>query len=502
MRTPKPHSALFIFAFFFFILFILFGVHGGLFAQQEPASPEAAETIIPVPEYKSREQNLLIDIPLTLAEVTAINMAGNLYWRLWGPDSHAAYFTLDSIRANLQAGAWSWEKGLGGDTFLVNQLFHPYAGGLYFASARSNNLNYYLSIISPIIGSIQWETFAETEMPATNDFITSAFGGIVLGEMVHRLYIELDKGGIAGKIASTILNPTSRITAALRGYGPEEGPSKIYDTSLAFGTSWLNARFYEANDDTIFWNTTSVFFDFNLIYGNPYTAHSKTPFDQFDLNISLALAIPQLYNLSFISDGYLASWLLADDEVNHASSGVTIHFDAFVTDRGFMDLNNGRENLSFNANSLDYTVKWRRILNESFDLSLKTHLGFSPWAVAGYNGGEDNDDYNMFLFGANVKFFFELQQTREVGGRKKGRALALNFCFYDTWHLPKTPNFDVNTHFLSSKMSYSLPLTGKFSFYVADSFLLLHCRLARGEELPNILRWYNNTQIGIKVSFS
>ena len=484
IKTPRPHLALNVFL-------CLLLVCAGLFAQQEPET-----------EYKAREQKLLIDIPMTVAEITVANLVGNFYWRIWGPDSEAAYFTFDSMRNNLNPSAWHYERGLATDTFLVNQIFHPYAGGIYFASARSNNLNFYWSMLSPVFGSLQWEIMGEADKPATNDLITTAVSGIAMGEILHRLYLELDKGGMAGKIGATVLSPIDRITAAIRAYGPEEGPGKISDASLTFGFSWLYARFLESSEDTISWNTPSANIGLDLVYGNPYTAHSKTPFDQFDLNISLALAIPQLYNLSFITDGYLASWRLADDELNQASYGLTLHFDAFVTDKGFMDLKNGRENLSFNANSLDYTVKWRRVLNKSVGLSLKTHIGFSPWAVADYNGGVIKDDFNLFSFGGNVKFFLELQQIREDA--KNGQALSFNLCFYDTWKVPKTSGFNNNTFFLASKIAYSLPFVGKFSFYAAENFLFLHCRPAgdAAADWPDITRWYNNAQLGIKVSFS
>ncbi|MDR0301407.1 MAG: DUF3943 domain-containing protein [Treponema sp.] len=454
-------------------------------------------------KFKPREQNLLIDIPLTIAEDMLINLAGNGYWRLWGPDSEAAYFTADSIRNNLNPRVWDFEEGQGGDTFLTNQFIHPYAGGLYFASARSNNISFYWSILSSTFGSLTWEALGETDSPASSDLINTAVGGIVLGEILHRLYIELDKGGIAGKIGASLLSPTDRITAAIRRYGPEESPSKIRDASLALAFSWINASFLENNDEVTSWNKPSAFIGFDLVYDNPYTAHSKTPFAQFDLNTSLTLSFPQIYNFNFIADGYLASWLLADDETDQASNGLTLHFDSFVTDQGFLDLNNGRENLSFNANSLDYSVKWRHLLNNVFEFSLKTHLGFSPWAVTDYNGGVKKDDYYLYLFGGNIKLFFELQQTKEDGGRKNGHALSLSLCFYDTWNLPNTPGLDVNTLFLFSKIAYSFPLTDRFSIYVADNFLFLHIR-PTGEadvEFPDTTRWYNNAQLGIKISF-
>jgi hypothetical protein len=487
MKTPLARPALPVFACFLLAC-------AGLSAQQEPKTGH---------EYKPRERNLLIDIPLTIAEDMVINLVGNGYWRLWGPDSEAAYFTADSIRANLNPRVWGFEAGQGGDTFLVNQFFHPYAGAVYFASARSNNFNFYWSIVSSTFGSLSWEALGETDTPAASDLINTAWGGIALGEILHRLYIELDKGGVAGKAGATVLSPADRITAALRGYGPEKGPGKIRGASLAFGFSWLNARFFENNDEILSWDKPSVFTGFDLVYDDPYTARSKTPFAQFDLNMSLTVSLPLIYNFTFIADGYLASWLLADDEADQASNGITLHFDNFVTDKGFiMALNNGRENLSFNANSLDYTIKWRHIFNNSFELSLKTHLGFSPWAVTDYNGGVNKDDYYLYLLGGNIKLFLELRQIKD-GGTKNGQTLALSLCFYDTWNIPKTPGFDLNTLFLFSKIAYSFPLAGRFSFYAADSFLLLHCRLTRdaGAEFPDITRWYNSVQFGMKISF-
>jgi len=526
VKMLRPRPALFV-----FICFLFTGM--SLPAQQEAeaeVSPEATvsnETSIS-PEastsneasiseeigskYKPREQKLYIDIPLTIAEITVINLVGNVNWRLWGADSETAFVTTESMRHNLNPkewASWNFEIGRGRDTFLVNQFFHPYAGGLYFASARSNNLNFYWSILSPVIGSLTWEALCEIESPAASDFLNTAAGGIAMGEIMHRLYIEFDKGGIVGKIGSTLLSPTDRLTAAIRGYGPEKGPSKIRESALTLGSSWINARFFENNDKLVSsWNTLSAFMGFDLVYGDPYTTHSKTPFDQFDLSTSLTVTIPLIYNFTIITDGYLASWIMADSEANQASNGVSLHFDAVVIDKGaIIDLNNGRENLCFNANSLDYSIKWRRILSKSVQFSLKTHLGFSPWVITDYNRGITKDDYNQYLLGGNIKLFMELRQINEDDGAysspKNGHVLSMSLCFYDTWDLPHTHSFDINTLFLYSKIAYSFPLTNRLSLYAADNFMLLHYHLINdmGTEFPDITRWYNSAQFGIKISF-
>jgi len=510
MKTPRPALPVFL------ICFLL--ACAGLYAQQAEEENAVSETNVSETEvsisrkYKPREQKLYVDIPLAFGEIMLVNLAGNGYWRLWGPDSEAAYFTAASIRRNLNPRVWGFEMGQGGDTFLTNQFIHPYAGGLYFTSARSNNINFYWAILASTFGSISWEALGETDSPAASDLINTAFGGIVIGEILHRLYLEIDKGGIAGKIGSTILSPLDRITAAIRGYGPEEGPRKFRNSSFIFGSSWINAQFFDDDEKITYWNTPAAFIGFDIVYDDPYTAHSKTPFSQFDLNTSLTVTIPFIHNFIVIADGYLASWILADNDRDQASNGITLHFDDYVTDKGLIDLNNGRENLSFNANSLGYSVKWRRlgysIFNKPFALSMKTHVGFSPWAVTDYNGGINRDDYNLYLFGGSFKLFFELQQIKEESdvysgnGINNGQSLSLSFCFYDMLNLPRTPGFDVNTIFLFSKIAYSFPLTKKLSLYAADSFLLLHCRLKNaGDEFPDITRWYNSVQLGLKISF-
>jgi len=500
MKTPRSRPVLLV-----FICFLL--VRTGLYAQeeqQELPQEQQEEVKETTREYKPREQKLYVDIPLLLGEITVINIIGNINWRLWGADSETAYITTESMRKNLDPRDWhnwNFEDGRGRDTFLVNQFFHPYAGGMYFATARSNNLNFYWSILSPVVGSFTWESLCEIDSPSANDFITTAVSGIAIGEMMHRLYLEFDKGGIVGKIGSTILSPTDRLTAAVRGYGPEKGPSKIRGFSLAFGASWINGMFFDGDERTALWNTPAAFTDIDLVYGDPFTTYSKTPFDQFDVNMALTATVPLLYNFTLVTDGYLASWLLVDDETNQASNGLTLHFDAFVVDKGaIIALNNGRENLDYNANSLDYSIKWRHIVSKSFDFSLKTHIGFSPWAITDYNGGVTRDDNNQYLWGGNAKLFMELRQTKE-NGAKNGQVLNLNLCFYDAWNIPRTPGLDVNMFFLFSRLAYSLPLTDRLFLYMADSFIFLHCRLTSdmGEEFPDITRWYNSAQFGIKI---
>jgi hypothetical protein len=456
------------------------------------------------PSYKPREPNLLIDIPLTIAEDTAINLFGNVWWRLFGADPEGAYFTTGTIRTNLNPNVWDLEVGQGGDIFIVNHVFHPYAGGMYFSAARSNNFNFYWSTLSSLFGSVTYEVMGESKSPSSSDMVNTVLGGASLGEIVHRLYLELDKGGPGGKIAATVLSPSDRITAAVRGYGPEPGPGRIYDASVAAGFSWINAWFREEDDTKITWNHPAGFITTGLVYGDPFIQQSKTPFDHFELNLLIAFSVPFKYNFTFTSDGYLRSWNLAEDEKNHISNGISLLFDDYIIDTNIA-LNNGTENLSFNANSLNYTLKWRRFHN-TVSFSTKFHIGFTPWAVADYNGGINRDDYNCYLIGGNIKLALELRQikgdTWKEGYETGGQSLTLNLRCFETWTFPRTPGFQMNTIFTNAELKWVFPLTRKFSLYAADSLSILHCSLTRDEgvEFPDITRLYNCAQLGVQFS--
>ena len=70
--------------------------------------------------------------------------------------------------------------------FHVNMLLHPYSGSLSFAAGRSNGYNFERSVFFSAVGSAFWECCGESHRPSPGDFITTTFGGVLLGEILHR----------------------------------------------------------------------------------------------------------------------------------------------------------------------------------------------------------------------------------------------------------------------------------------------------------------------------
>jgi len=97
---------------------------------------------------------------------------------------------LDSIGENLST-APVYDK----DPFSVNQIGHPYQGGIYYGLARSAGLDYWQALLYTLGGSLLWETAGETTPPSINDHISTGIGGTFVGEAMFRMASLLLEGG-------------------------------------------------------------------------------------------------------------------------------------------------------------------------------------------------------------------------------------------------------------------------------------------------------------------
>lgn len=94
-----------------------------------------------------------------------------------------SYITFKNFIDHQRFSAWDWDD----NQFTTNHLDHPYHGQLYFNAFRSNGYNFYQSSIATFAGSYIWETAGETQAPSINDLVNTTYGGILLGEITHRI---------------------------------------------------------------------------------------------------------------------------------------------------------------------------------------------------------------------------------------------------------------------------------------------------------------------------
>jgi hypothetical protein len=109
------------------------------------------------------------------------------------------------------------------DTYAVNQLGHPYQGGLTHGAARSAGLGFWTSAGYVVAASALWEIAAEIESPSLNDQVTTALGGVAMGEVLHRIAATLHAGGGSGRrLAAAALDPFQALNRRLVGAPPRE----------------------------------------------------------------------------------------------------------------------------------------------------------------------------------------------------------------------------------------------------------------------------------------
>ena len=164
-------------------------------------------------------------------ETVGVNVLFNLMNRALRPAEERDQFKVgfSSWWNNLKYG-FEWDD----NSFQVNQIGHPYQGGLYFNAARSNGLSFWESAPYAAFGSAMWEFFGETHKPAMNDFINTTVGGIAIGEeMLHRAWLDNPRprpnpggAGRNNELLATIIDPITGANRFLTGDASRRGSSQ------------------------------------------------------------------------------------------------------------------------------------------------------------------------------------------------------------------------------------------------------------------------------------
>ena len=150
------------------------------------------------------------------------------------------------------------------DKFIFNYVLHPYAGAVYFMSARSCGFNFWQSLLySAIISDVGWEFGIEAfmERPSYQDMVITPVVGSAIGEGFYRLkrYIvehdyRLFGSPVVGNIVAFLIDPVDEVVglfdhnparAVARRLKEERGESVTFmpTVSAGFGGFSLAATF-------------------------------------------------------------------------------------------------------------------------------------------------------------------------------------------------------------------------------------------------------------------
>lgn len=211
----------------------------------------------------------------------------------WVTQAHYGQISFSSMQSNLSGG-----MVYDADNFAVNQIGHPYQGGLYYSAARHYGHDYYRGAAYTALGSLQWEYLLETEPPAFNDLITTTMGGAMLGEITSRLAHEILDPRARGaeklfrELSAGLVNPVLGLNrmldgSAFRAYGPPREPGSRPRLLLRAATGGiLRSEAKGAGSDLpglqkVPKGTT----EYLIWYGEEYKV--KKPFDFFIVNLGL-----------------------------------------------------------------------------------------------------------------------------------------------------------------------------------------------------------------------
>ena len=218
-------------------------------------------------------------------QVTYVNVVYELANLIRGQDT--AKITPKTWWTNMKRG---WEFDL--DDFAVNQIGHPYQGNNYFTTGRANGLGFWESAALTAFGSGTWEFYGETNQASLNDFINTTLGGIALGEMFHRTaWLIRDprttSGRLKREIAAMAIDPMTGVNRFITGDASRvtEKPADMVPSALgAIASAGILSR--GSGSEGGDW-AVKPFVEVDLLYGDPTTGRSRTPYDAFSVELDI-----------------------------------------------------------------------------------------------------------------------------------------------------------------------------------------------------------------------
>lgn len=253
------------------------------------------------------------------------------------------HLTWQSTKYNLSPLHWAWDN----DPFTTNEFGHPFHGSLFYNSFRSNGYSFWQSVPASFAGSYLWETFAENQAPAPNDFINTGFGGITLGEMTYRLANKILDNRTRGfqrqvrEISALLINPMNGLTRIIDGrWGRVYGNPMEHDSSNVYAEFDLGGRRFKVNNSD---RSFGLYGHFKLIYGTPFEKY-KTPFSNIYVNAEVSSDSSKFNIIS--AYGSVTGWRITNTEKTKNLLMVSMNYDYITNEAFFYSAQSVRLNLS------------------------------------------------------------------------------------------------------------------------------------------------------------
>ncbi len=257
-----------------------------------------------------------------------------------------SYISFQNFLDHQRLSAWDWDD----NQFTTNQIDHPFHGQIYFNAFRSNGYNFYQSSLATVAGSYIWETAGETQHPSINDLVNTTFGGILLGEMMHRVsrnILARSRHGhnrIGNEIVATLVNPVSGLNRWLDGkWGKKVDDYFVVDSSIISAEVDAGIRRFDAKDGDFLNKGKNAFYGrLRFKYSNG-DHNYKRPFDQFSVNLELGNGDSSFINAVNVHALLYGAKFFKSQRGNHYGT-LNAHYDFYNNDAFFY----GAQSLNYN----------------------------------------------------------------------------------------------------------------------------------------------------------
>jgi hypothetical protein len=295
-----------------------------------------------------------------------------------------AQISFKTIGHNLNPGSWQIDN----DPLQTNQFGHPYHGSQFFNAFRANGYNFWQSATASFAGSYIWETYAENQAPAPNDFINTGFGGAVLGEMEYRLANRIVNNESVGfkrqvnEVIGFIVDPQNGLSRILNGkWGKVSENTALRDSSKIVADFNLGLRNIRSDDR----NHSGWYGHVRIYYGDPYEDY-QTPFSNILINTEVGKDDSSSVNIISVY-GSLAGWDIESTEKVEHLAVLSANYDYIRNEAFFYSGQSVRINL---LSEYDITKKF--IINTTLGMG-PIILGAAPDKYITPNGRDY--DYTM-----------------------------------------------------------------------------------------------------------
>ena len=424
--------------------------------QQQPFSTAPVQLRDDDPEYNKRSPLWAVALRVVSTNVFVWAVSRFVFNDSW------SYIGPKSWKNNLKTG-WVWDT----DNLGMNFFLHPYSGGAFLNSARANGYSYFESVPFVFMGSLMWEYFAETTLPAYNDIINTTVSGALFGEILYRLTSNILDDRTTGverffrEFAAGIISPGRAFDRLLQGKLTRVTPKEVYqkeplNMTVAAGAHWFN------QGTSFGTGSLSGIFNVHLDYGDPFEIRPRKPFDFFKLRIDLSYGknVGTKYLDNVIGYGLLF--------------GKTVHTGNLEMLIGAFQHYNYWDSKIFEVSALGFgggiIAKWQ--LSKNSNLQSAFHLGIVPLGASNspyvdiVEGGVPGRDYD-YSGGAEAKFEGTLNLA------KRGQVTAIYYLYWLHTYIGPAGNkiIGIFKPRIAVKLFSNLSLGFEYLYYHKDGYL-------------------------------